>query len=68
MAVTQSQGVAGFFGRLTWMMFGPLAPLVLLIPIVTKGEGWLTAADIGYVVALAVMLLGRCLEFWEGKP
>jgi hypothetical protein len=56
------------FGRLVWMLLGPMALLLMTIAVLSVGSGWLTAADFGYFAALAAMCLGRCLEFRGGDP
>lgn len=64
-----AQGISAplaLFGRLTWMLLGPLALLIATFCIVSWGGGCLTGADIGYFVILTVMLLGRWLEFQGG--
>lgn len=64
---TQTSFLA-FLGRLMWVMVGPLALAIATGLIVTKGGGWLTAADITYLVVLGGMFLGRWLEFQGGSP
>jgi hypothetical protein len=56
------------FGRLTWMILGPLGLASALLSIINTGNGWLTPADAAYWVALGAMLLGRWLEFQGGRP
>jgi len=53
-------------GRLTWMLFGPLAVVLSAITLVGKDKALLSLADAGYFTALAAMLLGRCVEFSSG--
>ena len=57
-----------FVGRLLWLLIGPLALIPTLIGIVQTGQGWLTGFDIAFFVIVAVMLLGRVLEFGGGEP
>lgn len=56
------------FGRLLWMMVGPMFLVFLTIAIVQNGNGWFTPADFAYLAVLAAMLLGRLVEYWEGNP
>ena len=54
------------FARLTWMLLGPMALFLLLSSIATRGGGWLTPPDLGYLAVLAVMIGGRWLEYRSG--
>jgi hypothetical protein len=56
------------FGRLFWMMIGPLTLGISLYYIVTSGTGWRTTADICFFLILGGMILGRWLEFRGGNP
>lgn len=56
------------FGRLFWMMAGPVLLLLTLYSIVTSGTGWWTIADLLYFVILWGMLLGKWVEFHGGNP
>jgi hypothetical protein len=56
------------FGRLLWMMIGPLALVLTIYSIATSGAGWTTTADILYFIILGGMMLGRWLEFHGGRP
>jgi hypothetical protein len=56
------------FGRLFWMIVGPLALILTIYFIATSGAGWATAADFLYFIILGGMLLGRWLEFRGGSP
>lgn len=58
----------GIVARLFWMMVGPLLLLGLAYAIVKSGEGWLTAADLGFLGVLAGVMLARWLEFRGGNP
>jgi hypothetical protein len=60
--------VLATLGRLTWMLLGPLALVVTAFAIVSKGQGWLTSADLAFFIVLAVLPLGRWLEFRHGSP
>ena len=53
--------------RLGWMLFGPLALLLLTITIVSRGSGWLTAADVAFLAVLAAMLAARWLQLRSGQ-
>jgi hypothetical protein len=65
---SQFAKLLGFFGRLTWMLFGPLALIFATYLVISKGGGWGTAYDVAYFAILGAMLLGRCLEFRAGEP
>lgn len=64
----ESTSLLGAVSRLFWMMIGPGLLALCTLFIVTKGNGWMTPADIGYFVVLAALMLARCLEFWTGNP
>lgn len=55
-----------FFGRLFWMIVGPMFLMVLALNIAQRATGWFTPIDLAYIVVLAGMLLGRWLEFRSG--
>jgi hypothetical protein len=67
MSGTSTTPMATLFGRLFWMLIGPLALLVTLYSIVSSGRGWWTATDIVYFVILGGMVLGRWIEFRGGN-
>ena len=56
------------FGRLFWMMVGPMALVMTTYFIVTSGNGWTTPADLIFFIILGGMILGRWLEFHGGSP
>ena len=56
------------FGRLFWMMVGPLALVLTTYFIVTSGAGWTTMADFLFFIILGGMILGKWLEFRGGSP
>jgi hypothetical protein len=56
------------FGRLYWMLVGPIMLTFATLHIVFKGTGWLTPADAFYFIVLAGLIVGRWLEFAGGKP
>ena len=56
------------FGRLFWMIVGPMALVMTTYFIVTSGNGWTTPADLIYFVVLGGMILGKWLEFRGGCP
>jgi hypothetical protein len=49
-------------------MFGPAAMLICTIVIIETGNGWFTGADFAFLIALAVTVLARCLDFRAGNP
>jgi hypothetical protein len=68
MAASQAASVLAVFGRITWMLLGPVALVLATFGIVNRGEGWVTAPDILYFTILGLMFLGRWLEFRGGNP
>jgi hypothetical protein len=56
------------FGRMFWMMVGPLALILTTYFIVTSGGGWTTTTDLLFFVILGGMIFGRWLEFRGGSP
>ena len=56
------------FGRLFWMIVGPLALVLTAYFIVTSGTGWTTTADFLFLIILGGMILGKWLEFRGGSP
>jgi hypothetical protein len=57
---------AAFFGRLFWMIAGPMFLMVLALNIAQRNTGWFTFLDLAYFLILVGMLLGRWLEFRSG--
>ena len=57
-----------FFGRLVWMLLGPLTLAVCALVITQRQEGWVTPQNLFYFVILGGMLLGRWAEFRYGQP
>ena len=68
MAGSNTTHLVPVFGRLFWMMVGPLALALTIYFIVTSGTGWTTTADLLYFVVLGGMILGKWLEFRGGSP
>jgi hypothetical protein len=68
MADTPATSLIPVFGRMTWMLAGPLVLFVTLYYVLTSGTGWTTPADGLYFVILAAMALGRWAEFRGGSP
>jgi hypothetical protein len=60
--------LSAVFGRLFWMMVGPLGLVLTTYFIVTSGTGWTTTADLIYFIILGGMILGKWLEFRGGSP
>jgi hypothetical protein len=56
------------FGRLFWMIAGPLALVLTAQSIITSGAGWATTANVLYFIILGGMILGKWLEFRGGSP
>lgn len=55
-------------GRLFWMMLGPMLLAVLTFVIIRNGSGWLTPADLAFLLILGGLVLGRWIEFQGGNP
>jgi hypothetical protein len=58
---------AAFFGRLTWMILGPVALLLLAWTIAADWDGWVTAADVIFLAILGLVPLARWAEFRTGR-
>lgn len=56
------------FGRVFWMMIGPAILFLLALTIARQGGGWFTPKDIGFLLVLAGMVVGRFVEFRGGDP
>lgn len=54
-------------GRMTWMMFGPVALLFAIYAIVSQGSGWFAIADVAYGAVVALMVGGRWMEQRSGS-
>jgi hypothetical protein len=52
--------------RLTWIMFGPVAAVMLLVEIVSHGTGWFTRLDAAFGGVVGLMILGRWVEQRSG--
>jgi hypothetical protein len=65
---SQSPALSAIFGRLIWMLVGPMALVLMTFAIVSEGGGWLTGFDISFFLILGAMFLGRWLEFRGGRP
>ncbi len=48
------------------MMIGPIILAGMAWWVVRTGNGWLTAADAGFLIILAAIILARWLEFQGG--
>ncbi|MFH0980718.1 MAG: hypothetical protein V2A79_04175 [Planctomycetota bacterium] len=53
-------------GRLTWVILGPFALLLITAGIVTRGGGWFTGLDAAFGVVVGLMILGRWVEQRSG--
>lgn len=57
------------FGRIFWVMLGPLLLTATGLMIVLQARsGWTTGADITFLVTLILMVLARLAEFSGGHP
>jgi hypothetical protein len=63
----QSTSFRAVFGRLTWMLFGPML-LLLTTTLVVNSKGLFTIADLAFFLVLGAMAFGRWLEFRSGAP
>jgi hypothetical protein len=52
--------------RLTWIMLGPMAALVILVNIASRQTGWLTGLDAAFGAVVGLMILGRWVEQRSG--
>jgi hypothetical protein len=52
--------------RVTWFFLGPAALMLILVGIVSRGDGWLTALDAAFGVVVGLMILGRWVEQRSG--
>ncbi len=52
--------------RITWILVGPLLTAAVTYAIVVSGRGWLTGWDALYAGLVALMILGRWVEFRSG--
>jgi hypothetical protein len=57
---------AALFGRIFWMIVGPIGLAVLALRILQERTGWFTVTDMAYFLVLGGMLLGRWVEFRSG--
>lgn len=56
------------FGRIFWMILGPMLLIILLVANFKKGNGWFTVADFVILAIFAGLVLGRWCEFRGGNP
>jgi hypothetical protein len=68
MASTNTTPLIPVFGRLMWMLAGPLALVLTTYFIVVSGGGWTTTSDLLFFIILGGMILGKWLEFRGGSP
>jgi len=68
LATESATSLRAFFGRLSWMLVGPLTLAVCALVITQRRDGWLTPLNLFYFVILGGMLLGRWAEFRYGQP
>lgn len=52
--------------RLIWIFFGPLALMLLLMSMASKGRGWFTGFDLTYFVVLVFVIWTRWKEQRSG--
>ncbi len=68
MASSDTTHLIPVFGRLFWMMVGPIALIMATYFVVSSGGGWTTTADLLFFVILGGMIVGRWFEFRGGNP
>lgn len=66
MSTQPTTSPAAFFGRLAWIIVGPMALTVLALGIAQQDTGWFTILDLTFFLILGGMLFGRWLEFQAG--
>jgi NADH:ubiquinone oxidoreductase subunit 3 (subunit A) len=59
-----SLGVLG--ARLTWLLFGPAALVLMIWAIASGGSGWITVLDAAFFAVLGLTVLGRWVEQRSG--
>ena len=64
--VGEINSVAVLFGRVMWMMIGPIALCLIVYGIVSGGDGWFRPADAAYATVLVFMIGGRWIEQRSG--
>lgn len=68
MAPNPTTSFSALFGRLYWMMIGPMILTLLAVTIINIGSGWFTLADFAFLALVGGLILGRWLEFRGGAP
>lgn len=63
---TQTPSGASILARIYWLIGGPMVLVVTSGVIVSQGGGWLTAADVVFLVALAGIVAAKWIEFQGG--
>lgn len=63
----EGTSVLAVLGRLTWMLFGPFVAVLTLISLLTRKPVGLASLDGIYFCALGAMLVGRYVEFRNGR-
>jgi hypothetical protein len=53
--------------RIYWILLGPLALFLLTFRIASGGGGWMTLADIFYLLFLGLLLAARWAEYRSGR-
>lgn len=68
MAREAAISLTALFGRIFWMMIGPIFLMVLALGIAQQRDGWFAPTDFLYFLVLGGMLFGRHTEFRYGDP
>lgn len=58
--------VGVLLARLLWLLIGPIALVMLLYAIVSRGGGWLTPWDVAYLLLVPVVMCARWAEQRSG--
>ncbi|MGE3806092.1 MAG: hypothetical protein AB7K24_15585 [Gemmataceae bacterium] len=66
--VEQRTSLSAAFSRIFWMMLGPMILVVVALNIAQSAAGWLTGADMIFLIVLAGMIAARWFEFHKGDP
>lgn len=64
--VGEISSVAVLFGRVMWMLAGPMALCLITYGIVSGGDGWFQTADAAFAIVLLFMIGGRWIEQRSG--
>jgi hypothetical protein len=66
-AVPQTTPFRAVFGRLAWMLVGPLILFVVTLSLFKKRDSFWDPSDLGYFVCLFAIVVGQWIEFRSGS-